>query len=366
MAPTPSNEYETVRLAARARLTDERADALQKLTSGPLDWGEVLRLGVYHKILPLLHAHLREHADPPESVTAMLLSRARLTSANVLFLSSEMARIARQFDRDGIPFLVLKGPSLSEAYGNLANRPFVDNDLWVRRADFDRVEETLLGLGFNERKRSDRQQSGYLSVHGEYTFGRSVGQFGSTVDVHTRLVHVGYTYSPDFDRLLARSRPILVAGQEVPALSWEDLFLALSVNALKDQWDRIRLASDLAAVAEQVGDWGAVLDTAARGRVLRTVHLAVLLAADIAGGVFPEPVLRQARRDRRAVHLSAFVQRTLAAGNVDEPLSGWERAKFNMAVQDGLRGQVRYSAYTALRRATERWVTPYAQRQVHA
>ena len=364
--PPPSSEYETVRLAARAHLTDERARALREVTSGPLDWAEVLRLGAYHKTLPLLHAHLREHADPPEPVTAALLHRARLTATSVLFLSAEMARIARQLDADGVPYLVLKGPSLSEAYGNLANRPFVDNDLWVQRRDFGRVEAALLGLGFNERKRSDRQQSGYLSVHGEYTFGRSVGPLGSTVDVHTRLVHVGYSYAPDFDRLRARSRSIRVAGEEVPALSWDDLFLALSVNALKDQWDRVRLASDLAAVAEWVGDWGAVLDAAARGRVLRTVHLAVLLAAEVAGGTFPDAVLRQARRDRRAVALSAFVQQTLAAGGVHESLSGWERAKFNVGVQDGLRGQVRYTAYTALRRATERWVTPHERRPTPA
>ena len=357
--PVPSSEYETVRLAARAQMTEARARALREITSGPLDWAEVLRLGTFHKTLPLLHAHLREHADPPENVAAVLLHRARRTAVNVLFLSSEMARIARRLDADGVPYLVLKGPSLSEAYGNMANRPFVDNDLLVQREDFDRVEAALLGLGFNERKRSDEQQARYLSVHGEYTFGRPVGDMGSTVDVHTRLVHAGYSYAPALARLRARARPIQVAGVTVPALSWDDLFLALSANALKDQWDRMRLASDIAAVAEFVADWPAVLDMAARGRILRAVHLAVLLAADVVGGAFPEFVLAQARADRRAVRLAAFVQRTMAAGVTQESMSGLDRARLNLGVQDGLRGQLRYAGYAAVRRVTERWVTPH-------
>lgn len=360
--PSPSAEYETVRLAARAHLTAERARALDGLAAGPLDWEEVLRLGAFHKTLPLLHAHLRRHPDVPDNVTAALLRRARRAAASVLFLSSEMAQIADRLEADDVPYLVLKGPSLSDAYGGLANRPFVDNDLLVRREDFGRVEASLLALGFSERKRSDVQQSRYLSVHGEYTFGRSVGPFGSTVDVHTRLVHAGYSYAPPLERLRRRSRPITVAGATVPALGWDDLFLALSVNALKDQWDRMRLASDIGAVAECVADWPAVLRMAERGRVLRAVHLAVLLAADLVDGAFPAGVLARARADGRAVSLAAFVQRTMAAGGTQESMSGLDRARLNLGVQDGLRGQLRYSGYAAVRRATERWVTPHAHR----
>lgn len=352
----PSAEFEVVRLAARAHLTPERAARLRDAVTPSLDWAEVLRLGAFHKTLPLLYVHLRGHPGVPDDVAAWLKRWVWNLSTHVLFLSSEMARIAGRFADEGIPYLVLKGPSLSPAYGGVSKRPFVDNDLLVRREDFDRVERVLIGLGFNERKRSDLQQAGYLSVHGEYTFGRSVGALGSTVDVHTRLVPMGYSYAPDLGRLAARARTIELAGASVPALSWDDLLLALSVNALKDQWDRLRLASDIAEVAAHVEDWDGVVETATRHGVRRAFHLAVLLAVDLVGGTFPEPVLRRARRDRRAVRLSHSVRRALIEGEGRSLPALSDRAKFNMLVQDGLRGQLRYTAYTVLRRATGRLV----------
>lgn len=354
--PHASDEFELIRRAARAHLSPDETAALDRAAAGPLDWAKVMRLGAYHKTLPLLYAHLRDHPEMPPAATEWLRAWVWKLSTHVLFLSSEMARIARRFSELDIPYLILKGPSLSPAYGGVSKRPFVDNDVLVRRGDFGRVEQALTELGFNERKRSDWQQAGYLSVHGEYTFGRSVGELGSTVDVHTRLVPVGYSYAPDLGRLTERSRSIDVAGESVPALSWDDLFLALSVNALKDQWDRLRLVSDIAEVARHVTDWDGIAATATRNGVRRALHLAVLLATDLVDADIPQDVVARAQQDRRSVRLSQSVQQAMVEAEGQTLSSLSHRIKLNMLVQDGLAGQLRYTAYTALRRATERLV----------
>lgn len=358
IVPIPSDEFEVVRLAARAELPSERAAALRQSVHEGLDWDEILRAGTYHKVLPLLFAHLRGHDAVPERVAAALRNQTWWGSAHVLFLSSEMAQISGRLSEAGVPFLILKGPSLAAAYGGVAKRPFVDNDLLIRREDFGRTEEALLSLGFNERKRSARQQSGYLSVHGEYTFGRAVSAFVSTVDVHTRLVPMGFSYAPSFDELLERSRALGIAGATVRVLSWDDLFLALSVNALKDQWDRLRLAVDLSEVAPLVTGWPDVMARAARDRVVRVVHLAILVAADELGADFPPDVLAQARQDRHAAHLSERVRSGFAGGREGVILSGTERVRLHLLAQDGLRGRLRYSGYAAVRRVTERMFDP--------
>lgn len=357
--PVPA-EFDVVRLAARAELSAERLAELHEAIDPTLDWTAVLRTGAHHKLLPLVYAHLREHPAVPEDIVVALRDQMWRVSAHVLFLASEMARIARRMSEADVPFLILKGPSVAAAYGSVAKRSFVDNDLLIRREDFGRVEQILLSLSFNERKRSARQQSGYLSVHGEYTFGRAVGAFGSTVDVHTRLVPVGFSYAPDFGDLLARSRPLEVAGASVRALSWDDLFLALSVNALKDQWDRLRLAVDIAEVAGLVEDWPAIMSRAAQDRILRVVHLAVLVAEAGVGAVFPPAVLAEARRDRFASDLSRRVLSSLTLGHEGDVLSQPERIRLNLLVQDGMRGRLRYVGYAALRRMTERMFDPHS------
>ncbi len=331
---------------------------LRSVASSDLDWPRAITLGAYHRMLPLLHFHLHGRAQDvvPPDVLSALRSHTLRGSAHILFLLSEASRIASQLSDADVPFLVLKGPSLAEAYGGLAKRPFIDNDLLIRREDFGEVERVLLGLGFEQRKRSDAQQAAYLSVHGEYTFGRQEKGFVSTVDVHTRLVPFGLSYAPPFQDLVERSRTIPAGRSHVPVLSWEDIFLALAVNALKDQWDRLRLATDLAEVASTIEDWDALVERAENGGVLRAIHLAVLVVSGTVGCQFPEALARRARADRKATTLAEEAIRFLASSDVEKVRPGYDRFKLNMLVQDTVLGQLRYAGYAAVRRMTERLV----------
>ena len=353
-------ETEVLRLVSRPRLAPPHAEALAARIREGVDWDRLLALATDHRLLPLLYAHLRDHAqaDADAPTLALLRQAALRRAADVAFLSSEMAAIGERFARDGIPYLVLKGPTLSEAYGSNGLRPYSDNDLLVRRRDFPSVEAALLGMGFRQRKRSDRQQSAYLAIHGEYTFGRADGPFVSTVDVHTRLVPMGFEFSPSFDDVASRSRAIEVAGRPVPVLSWEDLFLALSVNALKDQWSHLRLAADLAAVSEMVGDWGEVRARARAGRHRRGLLLSVLVTERLVGGGFPPDLVRAAQADRRAVRLADLACAHLGVAGLDQPLSLLDRSRLNVSVQDGAVPALRYVLYTALRRTLGVIVTP--------
>ena len=358
MAPPP--EYEFVRLAARATLAPERAERFVAMATDSLDWPLAVRLARYHRVLPLLWIHLNEHAreQTPEDVLDFLRRSSMSTAVRVLFLSSEMARIAERFEVERIPFLVLKGPSLAEAYGSIAHRPFVDNDLLGRRDDFDRIERTLLDLGFNRYKRSQRQLDGYLYVHGEYTFGRAVGTQISTVDMHTSVTPLGFSYAGTYDDLAGRSRPLDVGGRTVQALDWPDLFIVLCVNALKDQWNRLRLACDLSEVAEMVDDWDALEARAASAHSLRACRAGILVSHDEVGGPYPADVVARARADEPVHELATEIREHLQTSYEERILGGRDRARLVLRAQDDLRGQARYLGYVALRRLTERAFSP--------
>ena len=355
-----STEFDIVRLVARADLGPEDIAELRRLGAGAVDWERVLILGAYHRLLPLLHAHLKAHLPEavPDREMAALGVHVRTSAVQSLFLSAEMARIAEAFEARSIPLLVLKGPSLAEAYGGIAKRPFVDNDLLVRRKDFGHVEEVLLGLGFRCRKRSQRQMDGYLLIHGEYTFGRAEGDLVSTVDVHTCVAPLGYTYRGPFEDLLRRSRALKIGGRSVPVLSWSDLFVVLCVNALKDQWNLLRLASDLAVVGQMVDDWDSTEALAREERCLRAFRLGVLVASGELGASFPQPVLDRARDDQQTVELADRVRAHFPIAHEERVLEGRERAHLVLQAQDGVGGRVRYLSYVALRRIAESWVDP--------
>ena len=348
--PAPHAAYEVVRLASRATLSDERARRLREAAEH-VDWREAYAVGGYHRALPLIYSHVREWA--PADVVGALRAYMQSRAVNVLFLGSEMARIAQRFDEAGVPLLTFKGPSLAEAYGGTARRPYVDNDLLIAPGDFGRASALLADLGFSTRRRSSLQQTGYLHVHGEATFSRVVGPLVSTVDLHTRLVPLGYPYHGPFSALCERSRMLDLAGVEVPTFSWDDLFLALAVNALKDQWNRLRLATDLAETAPFVEDWAVILDRAERTRCRRALNLGVLVSEGAVGATFPEPVLAAARADGRAVRLAERVLARLPLAHTEPVMGGVDRFRFTLLSPDGLRGQAQYLAYVGLRRVLE-------------
>lgn len=343
--------YDVVRLASRAVLTDDRAADLRAAGERVESWRDVLLVAAHHRVLPLLYAHLQPWA--PQNVQDELHNYVRGRAMSVLFLNAEMARIARSFDGAGVRFLTFKGPALAEAYGGTARRPFVDNDLLIDPADFDTAARLLGELGFQTRPRSPLQRAGYLRVNGEYTFGRAAGPLISTVDLHTRLVPVGYPYHGPFDALYRRSRTLHLAGEDVPTFAWDDLYLALAVNALKDQWNRLRLATDLAETARFVPDWAALEDRARRTRCLRALHMAVLVSADAVGAEYPARVLAAARADARAARLADRVLRRLPLAHAEPVMEGRDRIRFTLLAPDGVRGQLQYLAYVGLRRVME-------------
>ena len=349
-------EFEVVRLAARSALSDERRRALEAAVARGPSWEGVLGLARAHGVLPLVDVHLGK-AMPPEAADAVHRA-VRQYVVRVLFLSSEMAQLSRALRAEGVPFLVMKGPSMAEAYGGMARRPYVDNDVLVRPEDFGAVERVLCGAGFARGARTGARLATYLHVHGEYTFSRRAGGLTSAVDVHTRLLPFGFAFDGPFDELERRARPVVVAGEAVPALGWTDLFLTLSVNALKDQWGRLRLATDFAEVAQMVEDWDGLLERAARGQCLRATHLAVLVSAREVGAAYPARVLASARADRRAVRLADAASARLREADERRVMRSRDRVLFNVLAPDGVRGQARYAWYTAVRRATEWYVDP--------
>ena len=357
-------EYALLRHAARAKMSAEEQAAFRDACEG-VDWPAALQLAAYHRLVPLLYVHLRDYASDlaPESIAQTLRGAAMERAMQVLFLSSELKQIAAAFDDIGVPFLVLKGPSLAEAFGDASRRPFVDNDFLIRKEDFGRVESVLRGMGFLRWKKSQRQQNGYLYIHGEYSFGRAVGSQISTADVHVDLVPRGYAYHLPFADLQRRSRHLQTSGVDVPVLSWEDLFVALSVNALKDQWNRLRLVSDLAEVGKLV-DWPTLWDLADQARCRRAVGLAVVLAVEELGAELPAEAVGPATADARTVALAEHIRAHFRTFHDAPVLDLKDRIRLTLLAQDDVWSQVRYTSFVALRRVMEPLVDPGTETDV--
>lgn len=362
--PGPRPEYTALQLAAAASFDAARAEQLAGLVADGMDWEYLYQEATHHGLLQRLYVRLGQSVETPpadEGYARLLRSVQRVVSplaALALFLSTEMRTLAAALDAAALPFLVLKGPALAEAYGGIGQRPFVDNDLLVRREDFDGVDAALRNAGFAAKEPAGGRRGAYLYIHGEMAYGRQVTGQVSTVDVHTAIVPPGMTYRESFDALHARARTLTVLGTPMPTLSWEDALVAQAVNGLKDQWRRLRLVADVAALATRVTDWPAVQARATATGTRRALHVALLLSAR--EGLSPPPpgVLAAAESDATARRLADWIGARLRQPTTLVSQRWSDRMRLTLASQDRWTGRLRYASFVTVRRLTERYVTP--------
>ena len=358
------SEFELLRLFSRTVLEGEREAQAGALLGEDLDWGHLGGIAGYHGVQPLLYYHLRRLA--PEMLAVEPLGRLRAVvgarSAHGLVLVHELGRLAEVFEREGLPFIAMKGPVLAQSiYGGIALRPFVDLDMVIDRARFDDANRILTGEGYGSRELTPFQKRIYLFIHGQYTYWRRMASVGSAlavVDLHTAIMPPGYSYTESFGDLLKRSGTMRFGASEVRTLEPVDLLEVLCYHGFKNRWDRLKYIADVAELLRATPDlnWEAVYARARKMRSSRVLWLGLSLAEQLLDAPVPERVSRDVHADRHVTSLSGEIAERLprqAHMRVEPYL---DRVRLNILAQDSTLGRLRYGAYAAARRISELYI----------
>lgn len=300
----------------------ERQTCVRALLRQGLDADRLADLAVHHKMLPLLHLHLKglslevNGGFPLEALHSAFARNAQ----RMLELTGELLEIVWLLEEHGVPSVPYKGPALAaQLYGNLALRQRGDLDLVVRRADVRRARELLAGRGYRPRYPLSRGVEAFMlrsRYHETFVGSRAV------VELHWAFTNRDVAFSLDLDALLPRLKQLPLGGHFVNVFAPEDLLLILCVHGAKHGWDRLEW---LCGVAELVRsgevECAAVLEMATRLGVRRMLLLGLGLAHDLLEAPLPQQVLQQVRSDRPVGRLRGEVAGRLLAGErmrVDE------------------------------------------------
>jgi hypothetical protein len=328
----------TLRLtAAEALLVTAACGRARPPVDDELDWTAVVPLAAWHRVVPLVHDHVRAHQelDVPDEVRRALRDGAREQAARGLHLQTELDRALAHLAQHDIPTMLLKGAALvGDVYPDASLRPMVDLDLLVPRdqvqAAHEAVQELGYGVGGATLDRDDAQR--IATMHHHYPLVKRGGSV--MIELHHGLVVDRPSY--DVDGIWARTRPgNRVQPCRLPAP--EDLFLHVAVHFAFDRIQRGESAlgqlADVVRVAARWSlDWDAVAGRAAANDVADRLFLALLAADLLVGDVAPADIVGRLRPASFSEALGEqFVrQRVLAAGAALplEQLSGGLRRVF--------------------------------------
>ncbi|HYH82837.1 MAG TPA: nucleotidyltransferase family protein [Longimicrobium sp.] len=348
--PAPSPEEALILRAARMD------DAAAGFDASALDGARLLALAERHRMIPLLHRHLRG-AVLPSPAGETLRSRNAEEVHRALRLAGELRRLLGLLSAAGIEALAYKGPALAvQAYGDLALRAFVDLDLLVRPDDVPRSLEVLAAAGYAPALHlSAAQERWFRRVDGDYPLVHA--DTGLLVELHARVSSLRFCMPIDTGALMRRSRTVAVGGGEVRTLGDDDLLLVLCVHGAKHRWKRLEWLAALAALLRAGrGDVAAVLARATELRARRTVLLGLHLSDAVLGAPLADALRREIAADPELGAL-ADEARGRWFGAEDDSESGDTRAnlRFNLRLRDGAADRARYVARWLFGPSPEDW-----------
>src|SRR5215207_7938277 len=237
-------------LLLRLLSPQEKPEGARAIINGGVDWGRLVTLAAYHKVLAQLYTALggELRSCVPEDALKHLEGRVQDNARRNLLLTAKLLKLLALFEAEGIKAVPFKGPLLAlSAYGDSAMRQFSDLDLLIRPADVPHARAILVGHGYAPQFSLDeRQEARYIKRRNEHLFTNE--SEGVHVDLHWSLSPRWLHPDKGGEGVWARVGQTTVAGRIVHALDPNDLLLFLCVHGSKHCWSQLGMVWDVATL----------------------------------------------------------------------------------------------------------------------
>ncbi len=311
-----------------------------------VDWQRFLRLCDWHNIAPVVYRTLPDIRPEaiPASVVNSIRSLSRSNTVQALSLASELHRILKAFESQGIPAYPFKGPALSlMLYGDPARRRSKDLDVLVPREKLRKAMKVLNTLGYDAKNTMNGTR---LAAHRYTDYETAFSRRDGKLHVELQWAFVPGYFGFDHERLDIWSilEKRACNGFAFPVLPPEEMLLLLSVHGAKHLWCKLAWICDVAALlmAENPPDLERSFELARRCGVMRLISLALLLAKRLAGVRLPEEVSARIDADLMASSLMRQVLAVIAETPVNPDVDP-QRYIFYLKARERRRDQVLFA-----------------------
>lgn len=287
----------------REYLDTETEEAIGASLDAGVDWDRFHQVVHRNHVRPIVYQVLLDGYTEfvPSDIQNRWRSYIQQNVKRNLHLTGELSALLEEFDDWDIRALPFKGPILAAvAYGGLSRREFVDLDIIIEEADFERAKSVLRNRGYEVQYKlstetgiTQTQEALILKFGRECEFVRDKDQV--PVDLHWRFLPRRSSFPLSFDEIRERHESVTVAGDILPALSTGDTLLFLGVHGTRHCWRHLRETCDLAALIERKQiDWQTTLERAEALGCRRRLGIGLQLARTLLDVDVPDHVVDRA------------------------------------------------------------------------
>lgn len=298
-----SPEARLLLLAIRIGDGDGLSPEAEKLIAAPgFDWEMLYSRASAHCVRPQLEAFLKKEvpAMAPEPFMTRLADFNRENALRQLRNISEFFRVSSVLEEQQIQYFPFKGPWLAQQLGESAgSRESRDIDLFIRKADLDRVIDLMPRLGYGyETSSHPRFVRKMKRISAEFNFDRYEGDTCiHHFEYHWQIGSSKHGLNIAYDELAPRIVTGRFQGHEFPLPDLSaHLVLALMHHAGKDFLDQMKHLHDIGLFMQKQDmiDWDWVRAVMKRFGAEKLLYVSAKLASRVTGVPVPDALVREA------------------------------------------------------------------------
>ena len=189
------------------------------------DYELLYQASIQHDVTALLYNQIYRFSNFPDELKQQWKRKAIQINALQTIRSDAFLRLYREFLKQDLKVLVLKGIVVRSLYLQPDNRPSNDEDLYVEREHVQKAKDILLEQGFQILQESENVTV-FVNVSS-----------GLTIEMHTTLFSEDSkaygSYQKFFKNAFEEAQPHMIQGCQVYSLSHEQHLLFLMMHFVK-------------------------------------------------------------------------------------------------------------------------------------
>ncbi len=221
-------------------LFDDFKSDLVKQSINNFNHEEFIRLIKHHRLDSIFYKAVKEqNIELPQKLDNKLAKIDKANRMRMMKLTAELIRIHQLFTENGIDYISLKGPTLSQQiYGDYTVRRSKDLDILIKEENINKVYEIFKKEGFKARSRNSNLKR--LSDKDQVFYSEN----GIMIELHYRLFNNKFLL-PYSDKLLSKPDYSIINKQKIPILPrWFYLLYQIGHSA-SHNWSRMVWSLDV-------------------------------------------------------------------------------------------------------------------------
>ncbi len=221
---------------------------------------DLIRLAQNHGVLTVLYMQLKtlNEALIPENILSRLKDVYLQIVRFNMIQANQLIKALNLLNKNGIEAIPIKGPVISQqAYGDIGFRMFNDLDLMILPENFIQAYDIFCHEGYEPSLRLSKKRKRYWK---RFRRDMELRNGKTMIDLHQRFSQ-GNSSFDIIEEQIKRAETIEVLDKKIKVLSVEDTIIYLCINGTKDNWNKLRMVSDLSNLVRSNPDlkWDKVI-----------------------------------------------------------------------------------------------------------